>query len=80
MHMMDRQSINDELHSAFQKVQSKQDVDDSSEAIQDFLDSGGDTKLSEYLKFNVLTEEESNGIEGEITLSELQYAQLTKMK
>ena len=33
-----------------------------------------------YLNSNILTEEESNGIEGEITLSELQYALFFKMK
>ena len=36
------QGINDEFHKAFQKIYKKQDVDDSSEAIQDFLDSGDD--------------------------------------
>ena len=45
----DRQGINDEFHQAFQNIYSKQDVEDSSEAIQEFLDSGGDTKPSEYL-------------------------------
>ena len=45
----DRQGINEEFHKAFQKIYAKQDVDDSSEAIQDFLDSGYDTLLSEYL-------------------------------
>ena len=29
----DRQGINDEFHQAFQKIYSKQDVEDSSEAI-----------------------------------------------
>ena len=42
-------------------------------------DSGGDIKPSEYLKSKVLTEEESNGIEGEISLLELQYAFFSKM-
>ena len=40
----DRQGINNEFHQAFQKIYSKQDVEDSSEAIQKFLDSDGDTK------------------------------------
>ena len=71
-------SINIEFHSANKKIYSKQDVDDSSEAIQEFLDSGGDTKPSESLKSKVLTDEESNGIEGEITLSDLQYTLFTK--
>ena len=33
----DRQGINDEFHQAFQKIYSKQEVEDSSEAIQEFL-------------------------------------------
>ena len=41
------------------KIYSKLDVDDSSEAIQEFLDSGGDTKPSENLKSKALTEKES---------------------
>ena len=43
------QGINDGFHKAFQKIYAKQDVDDSSEGIQDFLDSDNDTKPSEYL-------------------------------
>ena len=35
---------------------------------QEFLDSGDDTLPSDYLNSKVLTEEESNKIEGEITL------------
>ena len=65
---------------AFQKIYSKQNVDDSSEAFKKFLDSLGDTKRSEYLKSKVLTDEESNGIESEITISELQYTLFTKVK
>ena len=57
--------INDEFHQAFQKIYSKQDIEDSSEEIQEFLDSGGDTKPLEYLKSKFLTDEESNGIEGD---------------
>ena len=35
-----RQGINDEFHNVFQKIYAKQEnVDDSSEAIQDFLGS-----------------------------------------
>ena len=60
-------SINNEFHSANKKIYSKQDVDDSSEAIQEFLDSGGNTKHSEYLKFKALT-------------NELQYALYKKIK
>ena len=67
----DRQGINNEFHQAFQKIYSKQDVEDSSEAIQELLDSGGDTRSSEYLKSKTLTDEESESIEGEITLTEL---------
>ena len=68
------------FHKALQMIYSKQEVEDSSEAIQEFLDSGGETKPSEYLKSKALTDEERNGIEGEITLSELQYALFKKMK
>ena len=80
MPITDLQSITNEFHSAFQKNYSKQDVDGSSEAVQEFLDSGGDTKPSKYLKSKILTDEESNGIEGEFSLSELQYALFSKMK
>ena len=37
----DIQGINDEFHQAFQKIYSKQDVEDSSEAIKECLDSSG---------------------------------------
>ena len=57
----------------------KQDVEDSSEAIQEFLDSGGDTKPSEYLKSKALTDEESESIEGEITLTEINHEYFKKM-
>ena len=53
----DRQGISHEFHQAFQKIYIEQDVEDSSEAIQEFLDSGGDTRPSEYLKSKALTEE-----------------------
>ena len=43
----DRQGINDEFHQAFQKIYSKEDVENSSEATQEFLDSGDDTKPSD---------------------------------
>ena len=76
----DRQGINDEFRQAFQKIYNKQDVEDSSEAIQEFLDSGGDTKPSEYLKSKALTNQESESIEGEITLTKLNHALLKKMK
>ena len=36
----DPQSINKEFHKAFQKFYAKQNVDDSSEAIRNFLASG----------------------------------------
>ena len=46
-----------------------QDVEDSSEAIQcRTVDSVGDNKPSELLKFKALTNQESENIEGEITL------------
>ena len=69
MPIMDCQSINDEFHQAFQKIYSKQEVEDSSEAIQEFLDCGDDTKPWKYVKSKVLTNEESHGIEGEINPS-----------
>ena len=42
----DRQSITDEFHEAFQKIYSKHKVEDNFEAVQEFLDSGGNTKPS----------------------------------
>ena len=39
--------------------------------IQEFLDSGGDTKPSEYLKSKALSNQKSKSIKGEITLTEL---------
>ena len=43
----DRQGINDEHHGVFQKIYAKQEnVDDTSEAIQDFQGSGNDTEAS----------------------------------
>ena len=71
MPIPDRKSIFYEFHSAFHQIYSRQDVDDSSEAIKEFFDSGGDTKSPEYLNSKVLADEESKGIEGEITLSEM---------
>ena len=59
---------------------SKQDVEDSSEAVQEFHDSGGDTRPLEYLKSKALTNEESESIEGEITLTELNHVLINKMK
>ena len=77
----DRQGINDEFHRAFQKICAKQDnVDDSSEAIQDFLDSGNDTRPSEYITNIALSDAERDKIEGEITLGELEYSLFKKMK
>ena len=76
----DRQGINNEFYQAFQKIYRKQGVEDSSEEIQELLDSGGDTKPSEYLKSKALTNQESENIEGEITLTELNHALFKKMK
>ena len=59
MPITDRQGINDEFHQGFQKIYSWQDVEDCTEAIQEFLDSGGDTMPSQYLKSKALTDEES---------------------
>ena len=75
-----RQGINDEFHQAFQKIYSKQDVEDISEAIQEFLDSGGYTRPSEYLKSKALTNEESKSMKGEINLTELNHALFNKIK
>ena len=77
---MDPQGINDEFQEAFQKIYSKQDVEDCSEAYQEFLDRGGDTKPLEYLNSKALTNEESESIEGEITLTELNHVLFKKMK
>ena len=52
----DCQSINDEFHKAFQKIYSKQEVEDNSKTKQEFLDSVGNTKPSEYLKSKALTD------------------------
>ena len=76
----DHQGINDEFHKAFQKIYAKQNVDDSSEAIQNFLDSVNDTMPSEYLTNRTLTNEERDKIEAEITLDEMQYALFKKLK
>ena len=38
----DRQGINKEFHKAFHKICAKQNVDDSPEAIQDFVGSGNE--------------------------------------
>ena len=78
--IMDPQGINDEFQEAFQKIYSKQDVEDCSEAYQEFLDRGGDTKPLEYLNSKALTNEESESIEGEITLTELNHVLFKKMK
>ena len=74
MPITDFQSINDEFHKAFQKIYSQQEVEDNSEAKQEFLDSCGDTKPPR------IPQTQSKEIEGEITLSELQYALFKKMK
>ena len=58
--LTDRQSINDEFRKTFQKIYSKLEVEDNSGAIQEFLDIGGDTKPSEYLKSEAFSNEESN--------------------
>ena len=49
-------------------------MDDNAEAIKEFLGSGGDTKPIVYLQSKALTQQESNNIEGGITLAELVYA------
>ena len=68
----DRQGINEEFHKAFQKIYAKQNVDDSSEAIQDLLGSGNDALPSEQLANRTLTDEERDKIEGEIMLDKMQ--------
>ena len=67
----DREGISQEFHQAFTQIYKKQDVEDNAEAIQGFLESGGDTKPMEYLRSKALTQKESNQIEGEITMDEL---------
>ena len=57
-----------------QKTYNKQDVDNSSEAIQDFLDNGGDIKPSEYPKSKALNNEERKGMDSKMTLCKLEYA------
>ena len=72
---MSRQGINDEFHRVFQKIYAKQEnVDDSTEAIQEFLDSGNDTRPSEYITNIALSDAERDKIEGEITIGELEYS------
>ena len=44
----DREGISQEFHQAFTQIYKKQEVDDNAEAIQAFLESGGDTKPVEY--------------------------------
>ena len=46
--------MDDQFHKVFQKIYNKQDVDDSSEAIKECLDSCGDIKPSKYLKSKAL--------------------------
>ena len=55
-------------------------MDDNAEAIEKFLGSGGDTKPMESLHAKALTQQESNNIEGEITMAELEFALFKKMK
>ena len=77
----DRQGINDEFHRAFQKIYAKQEnVDDSTEAIQDFLNSGDDTLPSAYISNIALSDAERDRAEGEITMQELEYSLFKKMK
>ena len=68
----DRQGINEKLHKAFQKNYAKQKINDSSEAVQDFLGIGKDTMPSEQLTIRTLTDEERDKIDGEIMLDEMQ--------
>ena len=44
------------------------------------MDSGGDTRQSEYLKSKALTKEESESMEGEIIFNELNHSLFKKMK
>ena len=68
-------------HRAFQKIYAKQENDDdSSEAIQDFLGSGHDTKPSEHIINVALSDDERDKAEGEITLGEMEYSLFKKMK
>ena len=75
----DHQGITDEIHKAFQKIYAKQEnVDDSTEAIQDFLGSGNDTEPSEHIINIALSDAERDKIEGEITLKEMEYSLFKK--
>ena len=73
--------MDDQFHKVFQKIYNKQDVDDSSEAIKECLDSCGDIKPSKYLKSKALiNKKKRKGMKGGITLSKLQYALFKKIK
>ena len=73
--------INDEFHRAFPKNYAKQEnVDDSTEAIQDFLNSGDDTLPSAYISNIALSDAERDRAEGEITMVELEYSLFKKNK
>ena len=52
--------ISPEFHQAFKQIYKQQNVENNSEAIQEFLETSGDTKQMEYLRSKALTEEESN--------------------
>ena len=65
----------------FKKIYAKQEnVDDSTEAIQDFLGSGNDTMPSEHIINIALSDAERDEAEGEITLEEMEYSLFKKMK
>ena len=53
----DRQGINEEFHKSFQKIYAKQDVNDSSEAIQEILDSGDNWR---YVTFRIYQQQGPN--------------------
>ena len=77
----DSQGSNDEFHRDFQKFYAKEENDDdSTEAIQDFLNSGDDTLPSAYISNIALSDAERDRAEGEITMEELEYLLFKKMK
>ena len=76
----DRQGIIEDFYKAYQKTYAKQNVDDRSEDMQDFLGSGNDTMPSEHIINLALSDVERDKAEGEITLEEMPYSLFKKMK
>ena len=77
MSVTDRQRVNEEFHMASLKI-TRSKMLMTVLQLSGNVDIGADTIPSEYLNHKVLTEEESNGIESEITHDELQYARFPR--